>query len=355
MTDRSALCFGVTLVFFLPTAGGLAAEPPRPSPVEAPKPLFPPAEGEIAAGVFEQFAGLAEADRRPEKLQELVARNLDRIESPYLRRALLNEQGRAFAQARRWKDAADAYRRAAEVAGPPDGPSREALDGLLSTLRQGASEPAGYEAGVRLARAELAADRVSPARQIEISTETAGLLIFLDRPNDASDAVQAFAEAANGDDPAWRKVRRKAFFAEERVAGWLGNDFKIESYELRLRTEQDYPDLADTPNFLNNLAFAATFAGLTDEAIRQRMRLVERFPDDDRTPGQLVILADDLYRNGESERAAECYRRAVDHPRTKDDLRDRARKSLETARTTRMTVTREPGRTTFATRPIADE
>ena len=344
--NRTVLTLGL-LAACLPAA----TEPPSVrSPVVAPKPLPLSAdELQLLEGLFAEFAAAPEAERT-ERLAALVERNLGQLESPYARRLLLNNLGRNYAQARRWKEAAASHRRAVEIDGPKDGQWRNAVDGLLTALVQGASDPADYEAGVRLAREELDFGRLTPGERLKLTGRAATLLIFLDRPAEAADVVKALAGPANGDDPAWRKVRRGAFWKTTDVASGMSvNDFKREAYELRLWAEQAYPDLADDLLFLNNLAFAALWAGSRDDAIGHRLRLVERFPDDPRTPDHLVILADDLYDNGESERAVEFYRRVAEHPLTRDDRRARARRGLETASRSRKSIVRGPDGATVHT------
>lgn len=132
----------------------------------------------------------------------------------------------------------------------------------------------------------------------------------------------------------------------------LSHNHKNEAYELMAWVEQAYPDLTDTPLFLNNLAFRAHFAGRMPDAITHRRRLVERFPDHEGTPWQLHILGNDYFEVGAHERAADTHRRALEHPKADADLRRHAAEGIEMAeRRPKVIVIKKPGVTTFITLP----
>jgi hypothetical protein len=181
-----------------------------------------------------------------------------------------------------------------------------------------------------LAKAALAAAAdLSPSERITVTRQAASLLVLAGCPNDATVAMRVVLEAANRDDPEWQGVRPKAFHSAGSVASEMGaRGFKNESYDLAVWAGEACPDFADAPAFLSTLASRASCAGLRRDAIGYRTRLIERFPDDDRIPEQLSILAREYLGFGDRERAAASYRAVIDHPKARPSQRGRAREDL---------------------------
>jgi len=369
-------------------ARGACAADGGPAPRVAPKPEY--SAGDLA--LLYEFSERMEAlplEGRDAASLELLGRAAERAESPRLRRALLFSLGLVHAKTGRMKDAEAAFLAATEVPGRRDSNYYDSLKKLVEIAREtrdsvalaaavelclkavrtaerpradveGMLEvcrtcgtPRSLAAGAQICREELAGRDLPPSRRVELTRWAFYFFTLSGRPSETDEAVRTLAILANGDDPAWRPLRREAFScAVDAASGMSVNDFALERYELMLWTEEAFPDFSDTPNFLNNLAFSATFAGLEGDAIRHRRRLVERFPDDAAAPGQLVILGSDYYESGFHRRAAAAYRRAIGHPKATDEARRRAEEGLAIAeRRPKVIVVKEPGKTTFKTLP----
>jgi tetratricopeptide (TPR) repeat protein len=311
-------------------------------------------------------------DGRDEAYWKLLERTAERVESPQLRRSTFDSLGFGYAEAGRTQEAEAAYRKAIATPGPRDSNYYHSLEALTQIL-VGSGTPEGraeaeslclhalstvenpvrelsavsdlcrrstcsliHSAGARTAKAALSANDLSPAQRIDVTREAAFLFVLARWPEEATAAVRAVLDSAKRGDPAWTEVRAKAFRSARSVASAMAaQGFKDESYDLTVWAGQACPDLADTPAYLSESASGASSAGLRLDAIGYRTRLIERFPDDERTPEQLSLLAQDYFGLGDRARSAEFYRKVIAHPNSRPSQKGRAKEALAAVERTR--------------------